>query len=129
MNNFKFTNKRALVTGASSGIGKEIARQLHKEGCSLLITSRRKNLLDELANELNSVRENSVEVFPCDLTDDENLKALEAKIIQEDFDILVSNAGFGSFGLYDELDYDHEERMIKLNIIAGANFVTLSLQN
>lgn len=110
------TKPVALITGASAGLGAEFARQLAKKGYDLILVARDKARLESLAAELSGTQ---CEVFPADLTKPEERKALEIKIASSaPLDLLVNNAGFGTFGAFHELDIDKEEEEIELNITA-----------
>ena len=106
-----------LVTGASSGIGAEIARELAARGHGLTLVARREERLRELAKELSSVR---VEVEVCDLADEAARKRLYAVIAERGLtvEVLVNNAGFGTAGRMDKLDHEMEVRMVRTNIEA-----------
>ncbi|MGQ0825285.1 MAG: SDR family NAD(P)-dependent oxidoreductase [Actinomycetota bacterium] len=106
----------ALVTGASSGIGTEFARLLAGRGHDLLLVARDKARLDALAKELEAQHGATCEVLPADLTDVAQLATVEARA--GDVDVLVNNAGFGTFGAFHELDVDGETREIQLNVLA-----------
>jgi uncharacterized protein len=117
----------ALVTGASSGIGREIARQLAARGTHIVAVARDEDRLAELAREVAEARADvEVEVLPADLADPEQLAAVEARLADPDadahaagpVDLLVNNAGFGTYGRFADLDLDGEEREIRLNVIA-----------
>lgn len=87
---------KALITGASAGLGEEYARQLAAAGTNLILVARRKDRLENLASELASKYGVSVEVFPADLSRDYDLNSLAEKVRQtEDLDLLINNAGFG----------------------------------
>ena len=109
----------ALVTGASSGIGAEIARLLAKRVRHLVLVARRKERLDKLADELRS-DDLEVTVQPCDLTDraalEGMLDAVQANV--GTVDILVNSAGFGDMGMFDLADWGKTERMIDVNVTA-----------
>ena len=106
---------KALVTGASSGIGREIARVLAARGCDLVLTARREERLRALASELSMVR---VTILPADLSSREGCRALYRAAQGENIDILVNNAGLGLFGPFDETDLEAELGMLDVNIIA-----------
>ena len=109
----------ALVTGASSGIGEAIARQLSTRVRHLVMVARRKERLVRLADELRSDRL-EVTVAPCDLTDRRALDKM-LDVVASDVgtvDILVNNAGFGDMGMFDLADWTKTERMIDVNVTA-----------
>ncbi len=101
---------KALVTGASSGIGRDMARYLSKLGYDLVIVARRKELLEELKKELTT----NIEIECLDIAHLENCQKLfEA---HKDIDILINNAGFGDFGTFDETELEKEMAMIETNV-------------
>lgn len=103
---------KALITGASSGIGRDIAAELSKRGFDLVLVARRTNRLEELKNTLDT----EVTVISADLSNAENCIKLYEQC--GDIDILVNNAGFGVFGEFDETDLGRELEMIDVNIKA-----------
>ncbi len=107
-------NMKALITGASSGIGKDMARYLSFLGYDLILVARRKTELEKLAKEL----ETSVAIFDYDLTVEENIYKLYEDTKKEKIDFLINNAGFGLFGTFEKTDLDTELKMIDLNIKA-----------
>jgi short-subunit dehydrogenase len=110
----------ALVTGASSGIGAEIARILAAKGHGITLVARREERLRELASELESKQHVRTEVIACDLSDQTARERLIAELAERgrDVEILVNNAGFGSAGEFQSLDLDGELRMVRTNIEA-----------
>ena len=110
----------ALVTGASSGIGEEIARQLGARAKTLILVARRRERLDKLAAELRGQHDGlSVEVMPCDLTDRDALTTLVDEVLAaHEVDVLVNNAGLGDIGMFDLAPWDKTERMLELNMRA-----------
>ncbi|MCK6554168.1 SDR family oxidoreductase [Candidatus Binatia bacterium] len=109
----------AVVTGASSGIGEAFARQLAREGYDLTIVARGRDRLSALARALRGEYRVDVEAHAADLTDTAGLHAVERLVAQHrDLDLLVNNAGFGTFGRFDKLDVDAEENEIRLNVLA-----------
>lgn len=104
----------ALITGASSGIGRDIARLLAQKGIDLILVARRKERLEELGQELPV----KTEIIACDLAKEENCRALYAQLRERQIDILINNAGFALFGRFDQLDLDGELAMIDTNIRA-----------
>jgi uncharacterized protein len=111
--------RRALVTGASSGIGDAFARHLAADGVDLVLVARREDRLEALATELRSPV-CRVEVLAADLTDDAGLERVAARVADSDapVDLLVNNAGFGTFGTFWELPVDGELAEIDTNVAA-----------
>ena len=105
-----------LVTGASSGIGADIARELARRGHGLTLTARREDRLRELADELGGAGVR-VEVIPCDVTDAGSRGRLIAELAGRglDVEVLVNNAGYGSGGLFQDLDGATEAKMVQTN--------------
>jgi uncharacterized protein len=118
------TWRTALVTGASSGIGAALARQLAAEGTDLVVVARDKARLEALAAELTDGGSTAggvaIEVLPADLADARSLAAVEARLADADraIDLLVNNAGFGTYGGFLDADIDVEEREIAVNVTA-----------
>ena len=102
---------RALITGASSGIGRDIAKELAKRGYDIVIVARNESKLDELKQEITGV---NVEVIPMDISIRENCIKLHDQV--GFVDILVNNAGFGLFGKFITTDLDRELEMVDLNV-------------
>lgn len=105
---------KALITGASSGIGKDMARYLSSLGVDLILVARRKTVLEKLKKELKT----NVKIIPLDLSNEDNLEILYNEVENDDIDILINNAGFGLFGEFDKTDIDTEFKMIDVNIKA-----------
>lgn len=101
---------KALITGASSGIGRDIARELSKKGYDLIVVARNTRKLEELKEELNT----NVEIISMDLSIEENCIKLHEQV--KDVDILINNAGLGDYGLFTETDLNKELTIIKTNI-------------
>jgi hypothetical protein len=118
------TWRTALVTGASSGIGAALARQLAAEGTDLVVVARDKARLEALGAELTGAGPArggvAVEVLPADLADAGSLAAVEARVAAADkaVDLVVNNAGFGTYGPFIDADIDVEEREIAVNVTA-----------
>ncbi len=109
-----------LITGASSGIGAELARELAARGHGVTLVARRADRLEELAGELESAYGTSAAVIPCDLADPDARAALMDGLLAEGPALagLCNNAGFGMNGLVRENDADRERQMVELNIDA-----------
>lgn len=110
----------ALITGASSGIGRDISRTLSKYGYDLILTARNKVKLEELREELEKENGVKVDVMPKDLAKAEDCESLykEVKEKYDSIDILINNAGFGLCGEFTETDLNVELSMIDTNIKA-----------
>lgn len=102
----------ALITGASSGIGRDMAKILSSKGYDLIIVARNKEALNNLKSELNT----NVEVISMDLSNVDNCKELYNKVKNKNIDILINNAGFGLLGEFNETSLEKELNMIDLNI-------------
>jgi short-subunit dehydrogenase len=111
-----YINKIALITGASSGIGAEFARQFHALGARVILVARREDRLQAIAAELNAVRPKSTQVIVADLLG-AGLSDLERFLLNEPVDILICNAGKGSFGRFENLNLDQEEELVRLNLV------------
>lgn len=112
-----------LVTGASSGIGREIARLVAPRARGLVLVARRIDRLVELATELRrSHPALRVEVLDADLSDVAAARALERRVreLGLDVDVLVNNAGVGLIGMFDRADLDRVAQMIDLNVTSLA---------
>lgn len=105
---------KALVTGASSGIGRDMARELSNMGHDLILVARRADRLEALKKELKT----NVEVISMDISSPESCMKLYELVKDKDIDILINNAGFGVFGEFLETSLDKELNMIDLNIKA-----------
>ena len=103
---------KALVTGASSGIGKEIAYYLASLGIDLIIVARNKENLEKIKKDVNV----NVKIITMDLITRDNIFKLYDMVKSDDIDILINNAGFGLFGTFDETDLNRELEMIDLNV-------------
>lgn len=108
----------ALVTGASSGIGYEIARRLAAEGHNLVLVARRRERLDELARELMNAHKITVTVVPLDLARPGAVDALHQRLQKESIpiDMLVNNAGLGHSGALIDLSVESVRSELDLNI-------------
>ena len=114
----------ALITGASSGIGRDMARYLASKNINLILVARRKERLEELQKELKV----HVEIVSLDLLKRENVYKLYEKYKDQEIDIFINNAGFGLFGDFDKTDLNRELEMIDLNIVSYHILTKLFLQ-
>lgn len=108
----------AFVTGASSGIGRDIARSLAKHGINLVVTARRRERLIKLKRELTRKYGVSVKIITADLSDEKQVFALYEKVKRYNVDIFINNAGLGVFGEFTKTDLESELDMIDVNIRA-----------
>lgn len=115
----------ALITGASSGIGRDMARILSEKGYDLILVARRKTKLQALKKELNT----NVECIVMDISTTFNCMELYQEVKDKDIDILINNAGFGLFGEFCETNLDKELDMIDLNIKAVHTLTKLFLKD
>jgi uncharacterized protein len=106
----------ALVTGASAGIGAEIARELASRGQNMVLVARRKPRLDELAGELNEAHGVRVETIACDLADAAARAQLPGQIAELglEIEILINNAGFATNGPFHESDPERELQQVRI---------------
>lgn len=104
---------KALVTGASSGIGKDIAIYLDSLGYDLVLVARSEDRLKDICKSLRNA-----EYYVCDLSKRDECFALYENFKNANIDFLVNNAGYGLFGYFDETDMQRELEMIDLNITA-----------
>jgi short-subunit dehydrogenase len=121
--------KWALVTGASAGIGRELARQLAAGGAHLVLTARRSDRLAQLALELIANYKIQVETFPADLVRPETPRELFHFTQQKQLpiEILVNNAGFGKYGEFVRADSRRLLEMIQVNVTAVVSLTHLYL--
>ncbi|MES2765947.1 MAG: SDR family oxidoreductase [Bacteroidota bacterium] len=125
------SQKTALITGASGGIGLELARVFAKNHINLVVTARSKEALSILKSELENDYGISVKVITANLSEYENAEdiynVLKSENIQVDY--LVNNAGFGDYGKFHESDRAKQEAMINLNITALTSLTHLFLKD
>lgn len=105
----------ALITGASSGIGRDMARYLASKGYDLILVARREDRLKELQKELKNVK---VKVIACDVSAEQNCFDLYEKTKDDNVDFLINNAGFGAYGKFSEVSLERELDLIDTNIKA-----------
>lgn len=118
--------KTALITGASSGIGRDIARYLATKNYNLILVGRRENRLEELKNELKNVK---VKTIALDLSVEENCFRLYEMTKEDKVDFLINNAGFGAYGKTLEVPLEKELELIDTNIKAVHILSKLYLQD
>jgi short-subunit dehydrogenase len=115
----ELTGQRALVTGASGGIGAEIARALARRGAALVLCARREAELEQLAVELRTVHGVTAEVIVADLSvAGAAMQVWRQATASSAVDVLINNAGFGHFRPFGDIALERETEMLRRNIIA-----------
>ena len=128
-----FKNKVVLITGASSGIGKQTAIEFAKLGSNIILVARRKNKLEQVENELKQFNVNTL-VCACDVSKKDQVEELSKSVLQKfnSIDILVNNAGFAIYGSVSDLSIDEIESQMETNyfgmIYCVKNFLPLMLK-
>jgi uncharacterized protein len=120
-----------LITGASSGIGREMSKQLAAQKFDLILVARTISKLEELKVELEASYGISIHVFKCDLSYRNNAIALYESIKQKGLEVthLVNNAGSGLYGNFSDSDLDEELNMIELNITSLVTLTKIFMQD
>lgn len=116
---------KALITGASSGIGLEMAYYMAELGYDLIVVARNKDALESIKKNVNV----DVKIITLDLQDTKNVFKLYELTKDENIDVLINNAGFGLFGLFAKTDLTRELEMIDLNVKAYHILTKLFLQD
>ncbi|MCI9889010.1 oxidoreductase [Micrococcales bacterium 31B] len=116
------TTKTALVTGASSGIGESTARKLQSLGFTVYGAARRVDRLEKLAKD-------GIRALAMDVTDDQSMQDGIARIIDETgrIDVLVNNAGYGSYGALEDVEIDEGRRQFEVNVFGAIRLAQLAL--
>ncbi|KAB1192325.1 SDR family NAD(P)-dependent oxidoreductase [Haloferax sp. MBLA0076] len=122
------TGRVAIVTGASSGIGKATAKTLAKEGITVVLSARRAEKLEALADEIESSGGTAF-VVPADMTEEDDLTSLVETVTDEfgRIDILVNNAGFGLYGSVEETPMEDARYQFEVNVFGLARLTQLVL--
>lgn len=125
------TNKWSLVTGASSGLGVEFARQLAKRGSNVVLVARRESLLQNLREELVKLNGVTVHTIAMDLSTREAPDRLYSEVSQLGIlvDVLINNAGFGLYGRFAEIPWQREENMLDLDIFTLTHLTKLFVKD
>jgi short-subunit dehydrogenase len=120
----------ALVTGASSGIGYELARLLAEDGKNTVVVARSRDKLEELKGNLEKKHSTKVRVLVKDLSDGEAPQEMLSQLQSEgiDVDVLVNNAGFCVYGAFCETDLQQELEMLQVNVISVIHLTKLFLK-
>ena len=120
--------KKALVTGASSGLGAAFAEALARRGYDVVVVARRRERLEALAEKLRGQYDVAVQVLVADLTSTADLQSVESRMAGDAaLTLLVNNAGFGTTGRFAELDPDRDEAEIRLNVVALSRLTRAAL--
>ncbi|MCT9094478.1 SDR family oxidoreductase [Haloarchaeobius sp. HME9146] len=121
----------ALVTGASSGIGRELARQFARHGHDLVLVARREDDLDAVAEELESRHGIDAASIPKDLDDEAAPQELYDEVHERDLDVgvLVNNVGIGTYGPFSESDLGREQSQLRLNVTTLVTLTRLFLDD
>ncbi|KHK99421.1 short-chain dehydrogenase [Microbacterium mangrovi] len=116
------TTKTALVTGASSGIGESTARKLHNLGFTVYGAARRTDRLQGLGSD-------GIRTLAMDVTDEDSMRAGVARIVAETgrLDVLVNNAGYGSYGAIEDVPMDEARRQFDVNVFGAMRLSQLVL--
>jgi hypothetical protein len=118
---FEYAGTTSLVTGASSGLGAEFARQLAARGSDLVLVARSAERLVALADELQAEHGVTITAFPADLSLPDEVRRVAAFTTTTKVDVLVNNAGFGTYGDFASLDASHEHAEVMVNAVAGVD--------
>jgi uncharacterized protein len=121
--------RTALITGASAGIGRELANLFAQDRYNLILVARNATRLEQFADELRKQFAVTVRVFPLDLGIDGALQVLCDQLQREGMqvDVLVNNAGFGKLGAFADVAYEQSVEQIQLNIVALTHLTKLFL--
>ena len=118
------TKKVALVTGASSGIGSATALEMQKKGFTVYGAARRTEMMTELAN-------NGIHIISLDVSDDDSMVNCVNSILEKEgrLDVLVNNAGYGSYGAIEDVPMEEARRQVEVNLFGLARMTQLVLPN
>lgn len=121
--------KTALITGASSGLGADFARQLAERGCNLILVARRLDRLQALQAEISARHPVSIQTLACDLLQKEARQDLFDQLQRQGqvVDLLVNNAGLGVFGEFKDNTWESLEAMLELDVVALTHLTHLFL--
>ena len=119
MNNWKDRyGEWALVTGASSGIGADFVRQLAEKGMSIILTARRTEMMEAIAEEVEEAYGVKTQIISQDLIEPDAVENIKNGVSDKEVGILINNAGYGSLGRFHENDLAYQSDMVILNCVA-----------
>lgn len=120
----------ALVTGSTSGIGKELARVLAREGHEVVLAARNESRLQQIAAELRDAFGRDMHVFSCDLSEPGAAGKLWERLEESDLtiDVLVNNAGFATYGPFTDTSLELELQQLQLNVVALTHLTKLAVR-
>jgi uncharacterized protein len=123
--------KTALITGASSGLGAEFARQLAAMGCNLILVARREDRLHAVRDEILRQHQVKIQIISADLGIADAAQELHGRIVAARMrvDILINNAGFGVFGGHLQIPWQREQQMLMLDIVTLMQLTKLFAQD
>jgi short-subunit dehydrogenase len=123
--------KYALVTGASSGLGVDFARQLAARGCHLILVARREQQLRAVQQEISGRYGVDVAIIPMDLAQPNAPQTLYDQITAsgKTVDVLINNAGYGLYGRFTEIEWEREKNMLELDIITLMHLTKLCVKD
>jgi short-subunit dehydrogenase len=121
MTAFDYAGTTSLVTGASSGLGEEFARQLAARGGDMVLVARSADRLEALADDLRARHRITVTTLPADLSLPAEVSRVAAQAATTEIDVLVNNAGFGTYGTFADLDAGREHDEIMVNAVAAVD--------
>lgn len=124
-------SKTTLITGASSGIGLELAKVHASKGDNLVLVARNGKILNEVKSELELKHNVQVHIIIRDLSLPDSVLSIYDETIRLGIqvDYLINNAGFGDFGMFYETDWNKEQQMINLNILTLTHFTKVYLKD
>lgn len=127
----KVKGKAALVTGASSGLGVDFAKDLAGRGCNLVLVARREERLMKVAQEIERDQDVQVDIITADLAHEAERQRLYDQLKQQGkpIDVLINNAGFGAYGDFLDVPWERENQMLQLDVVALAHLTKLFAQD
>jgi uncharacterized protein len=123
----KLRGRWALITGASSGLGADFARELAGRGCNLILVARREEPMQVLAREIKARHQVEIDVITLDLVPPEAPQQLydQLKAAGRQVDVLINNAGLGLYGAFLEIEWERERAMLELDIVTLTHMTKL----